>query len=456
MSSRSNKIYLLKEEKVSTALLKLGIPTMIGMMVSALYNLVDAFFVGKLGTPQIGAVSVVYPLGVVLLGIGLLFGAGASSYLSRLLGNKSYTEASECASTALITSVVMGIAVIVLMIKFLEPILIILGATKTILPYAKEYAFIFVVGLVFNVFNITLNNIITSEGASIISMTAMLSGGVANIIFDPLLIFGFSMGVKGAAIATLIARIISFVIYLTYLLSGNSVFKFKLRNFKPSIKVYSEILKIGIPMLVFQLLSSITFGITNSLAGVYGDEAVAALGIVTRIMNLFCMMIFGFLKGYQPFVGYNLGAKNYQRVEDATKTALKWGFAFCISTAMILILFRIPIMRSFSTQDETVVIIGAKAIIANALVFIGMAYQVLHGTRFLAFGKAKQGGLISIGRQGAFFIPIVFIFTAMFKLNGLILAQPISDICSILMVVILVKCEKQEDTNILISLKNKI
>lgn len=456
MKSSSDRIYLLKEEKVPNALLKLGIPTMIGMMVSALYNLVDAFFVGKLGTSQIGAVSVVYPLGVILLGIGLLFGAGASSYLSRLLGKKSYTEASECASTALITSIAIGIAVIALMIVFLEPILRILGATDTILPYAKEYAFVFVIGLVLNVFNITVNNIITSEGASIVSMVAMLSGGMANIILDPLLIFGFSMGIKGAAVATLISRGISFLIYLTYILSGKSVFRFKLGNFKPSIEVYSEILKIGIPMLVFQLLSSLTFGITNSLASAYGDEAVAALGIVTRIMNLFCMIIFGFLKGYQPFVGYNLGAKNYQRVEDATKTVLKWGFAFCISTAIILILFRIPIMRSFSKQDETVVTIGANAIIANALVFIGMAYQVLHGTRFLAFGKAKQGGIISIGRQGAFFIPIVFIFTSIFKLNGLILAQPLSDICSILMVVILVKGEKRQDANILIGKVNKI
>ncbi|MFA9375808.1 MAG: MATE family efflux transporter [Lachnotalea sp.] len=444
MKSNTDRIYLLEEEKVPKALLTLGIPTMIGMMVSALYNLIDAFFVGQLGTAQIGAVSVVYTLGVILLGIGLLFGSGASSYLSRLLGQKLYKEASDCASTALITSVGVGSVIILLLLVFLTPILRLLGATDTILPFAKEYAVIFIIGLVFNVFNITVNNIITAEGASMISMIAMLSGGIANIIFDPVLIFGFHMGVKGAAIATLIARIISFVIYLTYLLSGKSIFKFKIGNWKPSKVVYSEIFKIGIPMLVFQLLSSLTLGITNSLAARYGDAAVAALGVVARIMNLGGMIIFGFLKGYQPFVGYNFGANHSERVEEATKTILKWGMVFCIATATILVVCRIPIMESFSKNDEMVVSIGSRALIANALVFIGMAYQVLHGTRFLALGKAKQGGMISIGRQGAFFLPLVFLLTAIFDLNGLILAQPVSDICSILMVVILVQRDKKD------------
>lgn len=445
MKSSNDRIYILKEEKVPKALLTLGIPTMIGMMVSALYNLIDAFFVGQLGTSQMGAVSVAFPIGVVLLGIGLLFGSGASSYLSRLLGQKANKEASECASTALITSVVTGIAVIAIMLVFLEPILKILGATDTILPYAKEYAFIFIIGLIFNVFNITVNNIITAEGASMISMVTMLSGGVANIILDPILIFGMHMGVRGAAIATLIARIISFCIYLIYLLSGKSVFQFKLSNWSPSKTVYLEIIKVGIPMLVFQLLSSLTLGITNRLAATYDDAAVAAIGVVNRIMSFGCMIIFGFLKGYQPFVGYNFGANNHDRVEEATKTALKWGMTFGIIMAFILIVFRLPIMHSFSKQDETVVIIGSKALIANGIVFIGMAYQVLHGTRFLALGKAKQGGLISIGRQGAFFIPIVFGLNALFHLNGLILAQPISDLCSIFMVVILVRGEKQKN-----------
>lgn len=444
MKNGKDRMYLLQEETVPKALLTLGVPMMIGMMVSALYNLVDAYFVGRLGTSQIGAISVVYPIGVIVLGFALLFGSGAASYLSRLLGKKSYQEASECASTALLTSLVVGGFVIVLILFFLEPVLKILGATDTILPFAKEYAAIFIVGLVFNIFNITANNIFSAEGAAMLSMVAMFLGGATNIILDPLLIFGFDMGVKGAAVATLLSRILSAGIYLNYLLSGKSVFQCKVKNWKPSKKMYSEIVKIGVPMLVYHLLITLSMGITNSLASNYGDSVLAAFGVVTRITALGSMILLGFLKGYQPFVGYNFGAKRYERVEEATKTVLVWGTIFCVASAAISILFRTQIMQAFSKDDLMVVEVGSKILVANALVFIGMAYQTVYGTRFLALGKAKQGGMISLGRQGIFFIPLVFLLNAMLHLNGLILAQPLADICSILMVIIMVQSDKKE------------
>ncbi|KNZ42319.1 MATE family efflux transporter [Acetobacterium bakii] len=442
MKSISSRIYLLKEEKVSKALLTLGIPTMIGMMVSALYNLVDVFFVGKLGTAQIGAVSVVYPLEMILLGIGLLFGSGAASYIARLLGIKAYKEASQCATTAIISAVLLGSVLLIAMGLFLDPILRALGATDTILPFAREYAMIIIISMAFNVFNIAVNNIITAEGAAMQSMIAMLAGGLINMMLDPVFIILLNWGVQGAAYATLVARLVSFVLYLVYLFSGKSMLTFKLSNWKPEVHLFREIMKVGIPMLIFQLLSSLTMGITNFLASGFGDAAVAALGIVNRIMSLGSMMIFGFLKGYQPFLGYNFSAGNMKRAEQATRTVLIWGMVYCLISTTLLIVFRNPILTGFSQDDAQVINIGSTALIANAVIFLGMAYQVIHGTRFLAMGRGKEGGLISVGRQGAFFLPLVFIFTMAFGLNGLIMAQPIADICSIIMVAILVQNEK--------------
>lgn len=437
MQEENNRIYLLSKEKVSKALLKLGIPTMIGMMTSALYNLVDAYFVARLGTTQMGAVAVVYPLSLVTLGVGLLFGSGASSYLARLLGDKRYEEADKCASTALFTSIGIGMVFILSMLAGLMPILRILGTTDTILPYAKGYAVIFIIGLLINIFNITINNIATSEGATMFSMAAMLAGGIANIVLDPILIYVVGLGVNGAAIATLLSRCISASIFIYYIVGGKSVFHFSIKNIEPSKKVYGEIFKVGIPMLVYQLLTSVTLSITNLFAAHFGDFAIAAMGVVSRITSLGGMMSFGFLKGYQPFIGYNYGAGNWERVKKATRITLLWTTIFCGIFSLLLVVFANPIMHAFSKDDAMVIHTGSKALIVNGIVFLGSGFQVVYSSMFLALGRVKEGGMISVGRQGAFFIPLIFLLTALFHLNGLILAQPAADLCSIIMVFIL-------------------
>ncbi len=437
MQEENNRIYLLSKEKVSKALLKLGIPTMIGMMTSALYNLVDAYFVAGLGTSQMGAVAVVFPLSLVILGVGLLFGSGASSYLARLLGDKKYKEADKCASTALFTSIGVGTVFILSMLMGLMPLLRILGTTDTILPYAKGYAELFIIGLLINIFNITINNIATAEGATMLSMAAMLAGGIANIILDPILIYVVGLGVNGAAIATLLSRCISASIFIYYIVGGKSVFHFSIRNIEPSKKVYGEIFKVGIPMLVYQLLTSVTLSITNLFAAHFGDFAIASMGVVSRLTSLGGMMIFGFLKGYQPFVGYNYGAGNMERVKKATRITLLWTTIFCGVFSLLLVVFANQIMHAFSKDDVMVIHTGSKALIVNGIVFLGLGFQVVYSSMFLALGRAKEGGMISVGRQGAFFIPLIFLLTALFHLNGLILAQPVADLCSIIMVFIL-------------------
>lgn len=437
MKKQNNQIYLLKEEKVSKALLKLGIPSMIGMMISALYNIVDAYFVGKLGTSEIAAVSVVYPLSIVILGCSLLFGCGAGSYVSRLLGDKKYKEASICASTALVTSCIIGIIIISVMLIFINPMLRVLGATNTTFVFAKEYAEVFILGLVFNVFNATLNNIITAEGASVFGMKAMLYGGIINMILDPILITTLNFGVRGAAYATLISRLVSFSVYLLYILRGKGVLKFAFINFKPSKRMYNEILKVGIPMLVYQVLTSIALSLINSLSSIYGDSAVAALSIVSRIMSLTCMAVFGFLKGYQPFVGYNYGANKMNRVKKSTKLSLIWTTSFCMIVSILCIVFCRQIIMMFSKNDIEVISIGCKSLIFNSIMFIFFGYQAVYSQMYLSFGRAKEGGLISLGRQGIFFIPIIFILSNTLGLNGILYTQPLADCFSLFLVIFL-------------------
>lgn len=218
MNERNKKIELLGSAPIPKALLAMGLPIMIGMMINALYNLVDAYFVGGLGTSQMGSISVAFPLGQAVVGLGLLFGNGASSYISRLLGHGDKETANKVASTALYSSIFVGAVIIICTIIFLNPILKLLGATESILPYAITYTRIYVISSIFNVFNVTMNNIVTSEGAAKTTMCALLTGAILNIILDPIFIYVLDLGVAGAAIATAISQVVSTLVYLGYVL----------------------------------------------------------------------------------------------------------------------------------------------------------------------------------------------------------------------------------------------
>lgn len=314
MNNQKQKMELLGNAPIPKALLAMGIPTMIGMLINALYNLVDAYFVSGLGESPMGAISIVYPLGQVVVGLGLLFGNGAASYISRLLGQGKDEQANKVASTSLYCSLSVGTVLILFCVVFLEPILILLGATKSILPYAMTYAEIYIISCIFNVFNVTMNNIVTSEGAAKTTMFALLIGAVLNIALDPIFIYTFNLGVSGAAIATAISQIISTLVYLYYLFSKKSIFRFRLKDCSFSKEIFSEIFKIGVPTLVFQLLTSLSISLINNAAGAYGDAAIAGMGVVTRLVSMGSLTVFGFIKGFQPIAGYSYGAKKYHRL----------------------------------------------------------------------------------------------------------------------------------------------
>lgn len=240
------------------------------------------------------------------MGLGLLFGNGAASYISRLLGCGEREQADRVASTALYSSLLAGAIVIAGISLFLRPVLIMLGATESILPYARIY----IAASIFNVFNVTMNNIVTSEGAAKTTMCALLTGAVLNMILDPILIYGLRLGVAGAAIATAVSQMISTMVYLLYIFGKKSIFHFQIRQCCYTKEIMSEILKIGIPTLVFQILTSLSIMLVNQQAKGYGDSVVAGMGVVTRVISMGSLMVFGFLKGFQPIAGYSYGAKN--------------------------------------------------------------------------------------------------------------------------------------------------
>ena len=430
MNERSKKTELLGSLPIPKALLAMGLPAMIGMMINALYNLADAYFVGGLGTSQMGAISVAFPIGQVIVGLGLLFGNGAASYISRLLGKGDQKTADKAASTALYSSIFAGAVLIICTLIFLNPVLKLLGATESILPYALTYAGIYTASSIFNIFNVTMNNIVTSEGAAKTTMFALLSGALLNIILDPIFIYVLNWGVAGAAAATAISQIISALVYLYYILSKKSVFSFSIKKCCFSKEIISEILKIGIPTMIFQLLTSLSISLINMRAKEYGDSVIAGMGAVTRIISMGSLMVFGFIKGFQPIAGYSYGARKYDRLREAIRTAIIWSTVFCAVFGIAAAIFSKTIISGFTKDDMDMIETGRKALIANGLSFLLFGFYTVYSSLYLALGKAKEGLILGACRQGLFFVPIILILPLLWNINGILYAQPISDIIS--------------------------
>ena len=435
MSERNNKLELLGSAPIPKALMALGIPIMIGMLINALYNLVDAYFVSGLGKSQMGAISVVFPLGQVVVGLGLMFGNGAASYLSRLLGRGDKDTADKVASTALYSSILIGAIIILLSAIFLKPILVMLGATETIMPYALTYARIYVLSCVFNVFNVTMNNIVSSEGAAKTTMCALLLGAVLNIGLDPLFIYTLDMGVEGAAIATAISQMGSTLVYLTYVRRKKSVLSFSIKEFSPTRQMITEILKIGVPTLVFQLLTSLSIALINRASSNYGDSVIAGMGAVTRVTSMGTLVVFGFLKGFQPIAGFSYGAKKFDRLREAIKTSIIWSTSFCLVVGLVMAVFSTQIISQFTEGDNQMILVGQKSLFANGITFILFGFYTVYSSLFLALGKGAAGLFLGACRQGVCFVPVILLLPMVWGMNGILYAQPIADVISVVITV---------------------
>ncbi|MFA9465921.1 MAG: MATE family efflux transporter [Velocimicrobium sp.] len=426
---------MMSEESISKLLLKFGIPAIIGFLITAIYNFVDAVFVGNLGTSAMGALAVAFPISMISIGIGLILGSGAASAVSRLLGQGEIKQANIMSSVACWGSLFLGILSAIPFIFFMEEILRFFGATETILPYATDYMYIYIPGLIFNMMTIALNHLARAEGANKTSMNTLLIGAILNIVLDPVFIYTFHLGIKGAAIATDISQLLSTILLFRFFYSNKSSIKISIRYFNLSKQVLFEMAKTGTPNFVVQVLSGVSMGLINTAAFPYGDGAVAAMGIVNRIFAIGSYIILGFSKGFQPLAGYFYGARKYNRLKESLRVSLKWMFSFCIILGIVEILFSNFIVSIF-TNDSKVIEIGVLALRGYSIVFPVFGFQTMILGLFLALGKGKQGLVLSLGRQGIFLIPLVLILPQLLGLNGVIYCQPIADVFTALLAIV--------------------
>lgn len=431
-SKPSPKLALLSTAPIPRALAAMGLPTMVGMMINALYNLVDAYFVGGLGTSPMAAISVTFPLSQAVVGLGLLFGSGGASYISRLLGRNDHRTASEVASTALYGSLALGAVIIAAMLLFLRPLLILMGATETILPYALSYARIYVASSILSIFNVTMNNLATGEGAAKTTMFALLSGALVNMLLDPLFIYTLHLGVAGAAIASALSQAVSTAVYARFILLQRSAFRFRPRDCRFTPQIMKEILKIGVPTLIFQLLTSLSITLINGQAANYGDSVIAGMGAVTRVMSMGSLMVFGFIKGFQPIAGYSYGAKNSLRLREAIRTASLWSTAFCAVFGAVMALFPSAVIAQFTTGDAMLMQVGQRALRLSGLTFVLFGVCTVYSSLFLAIGHGGAGFLLGACRQGLCFAPIILLLPRILGLDGILYAQPAADLLTAL------------------------
>ncbi|MGL6200665.1 MAG: MATE family efflux transporter [Lachnospiraceae bacterium] len=415
-------------EPVRNLLFKLGVPIMLGMLFTALDSIGDAYFVGRLGVSQLSAVLICSPIGQVIVALGLLFGNGAGAYIPRLLGAKDMDKANKVASTALYGSLILGFIAVLLIFINLEMILRALGGTDENISYAMTYARIYVPSLILNIFIVTMNSINSSEGRARLVLVVNVITTILNFALNPICIYIFKMGIAGAAYATVIAQGLATIVLILNMALKNSIFSFKFSKISLDKDILLPMFQVGFSTLIFQLLTSLATTLINMKAKEYGDSMIAGMGAVSRIISLGSLMVFGYIKGFQSIAGFNYGAQKYDRLHEAIKYSVVWSTGFCMVFGFVMILIPTTIISIFTTGDVEMIRIGEKALRANGFSFILFGFYTVYSSLFLALGKTKEGFLLGACRQGICFIPIILILPIIWGTNGIIYAQPISDV----------------------------
>lgn len=433
---QQEKVDYMLSEPVPHLVCQMSVPTVISMLVTSFYNMVDTFFVGKLNTQATAAVGVVFAVMAFIQAFGFFFGHGSGNFISRKLGAGEFEESNRMAAVGFFTAFFTGVIAGALGILFLTPLAKALGSTPTILPYTKDYLRIILMGCPFMMSSLVLNNQLRFQGSASYAMVGIVTGAVLNIVLDPLLIFTFDMEVAGAALATVISQVVSFVILFLMSRKGGNI-RIEFKNFKPSWGLYWEMFKGGIPSLCRQGLASVAQICLNHAAGAYGgdfsDAAIAALSIVGRISMFANSALIGFGQGFQPVCGMNYGAKQYSRVREAFRFCVKYAAVFLIVVSVAGIVFAKPLVTLFRKEDEDVIRIGTLALRLQCLVFPLNAWIVMCNMMLQSIGKAAKASLVAAARQGIFFIPLIWILPAFFGLLGVQMCQTWSDACSFLL-----------------------
>lgn len=412
----------------------LAVPTIISMMITSIYNMADTYFVSQIGTSASGAVGISFSLMAIIQAIGFTLGTGSGTFISRLLGQKDMENASKVAATGFVTAFGLGILLAVLGFLLIDPLIKFLGATETIAPYAKDYIRYILIGMPYMTSAFVLNVILRLQGSAFYAMMGIGTGGILNIILDPIFIYKFNMGTSGAALATIISQFISFCILWHNSGMGGTI-KINIRKFTPKWWVYREILRGGLPSFYRQSLGSLAIICLNFNAAPYGDAAIAAMSIVTRVFQFTVSALFGFGQGFQPVCGFNYGAKLYDRVIEAFWFCVKLATIVLISIGIITFFVAPQVMAFFRRDDIEVISIGTVALRFQCVTFPLSAWVVICNMLLQTIGKGAKASLLAVSRQGLFFFPTIFILTGVFGLFGIQISQPVADIVTFLLAI---------------------
>ena len=424
--SQEQKFEMMTEAPIPGLIGRLAVPTIISMLITSFYNMADTFFVGKIGTSATAAVGVVFPVMAIIQALGFFCGHGSGNSISRHLGSKDVQSARELASTGFFLAFALGILLMVLGLVFLDPLSHLLGSTETIFPYTRDYLRFILLGAPYMTAQLVLNNQLRFQGNAFYAMIGITSGGVLNVILDPIFIFVFDLGISGAAIATILSQFVSFCLLLVGLRVSKCI-PIHLRNVRLTALRLREIMGGGLPSLFRQGLGSIATTTLNIAANPYGDAAIAAMSVVSRIMMFANSALIGFGQGFQPVCGFNYGADKYDRVKEA--------FWFCVkvSTAVLL---GLAVLGGFLSghliwifrNDPDVIQIGTTALRFQCVTFALNGWIIMNNMMMQTMGKTVPATILAASRQGLFFIPALLILPQFLGLTGIQCAQAVSDV----------------------------
>lgn len=425
----------LTQAPVSRVILTMAVPTIVSMLVTCLYTIVDTYFVGQLNTQSTAAVGIVFSLMCLIQAIGSFFGHGSGSYMSRELGARRIDNAASMAATGFVYAIITGVAIAAVGLISLQTLSLWLGSTATVLPYTEQYMAIILIGTPFQIASFTLNSQLRMQGNTRHAMWGIVSGAVLNVLLDPLLIFGCSLGLRGAALATVIGQAVSFLIlYIMCNRRGATCVGIHLTKFSLRWHYVREIIYGGSPSLSRQGLASISVVLLNLAAASYGDAAVAAMSIVSRVTMFVMSVIVGFGQGFQPFCGYCYGAGLYARLRQGYWFTVKTGFVFLAIFAAVVYCFAEQTVALFR-DDAIVIAVGSTALRWHLVAYPFNAYIMTSNMMLQTTRRPLRANLLASARRGLVFIPFILLLPHLFGLMGVAMCQAVCDVVTFLLAI---------------------
>lgn len=438
-----DKSIAMRDQNIGSLLWRFSWPAIVGMLVNALYNIVDRIFVGRgVGSIAIAATTVAFPIMIIFMAVSMLIAIGATALISIRLGEQKKEEAEKIAANAMLLLIILPLILAIIYLLFPDPILIMFGASGDVLPYARDFTHIIVLGSVFGSIAFGMNNFIRAEGNPRIAMLTQIIGALINVILNYLFIFKLGLGIKGSALATISGQFVSALWVLSYFYSSRSLVKIRLRYFKPQMPIIVSIVSIGFAPFAMQIANSVQHTILNkTLLAFGGDLALSAVGIIMSVATLLVMPIVGLSQGAQPLIGYNYGARQYNRVKETLTKAVISSIGIAVFGYLIMRIWPTQIVGLFSEGDTALTEMTSRGMLIFFAVLPIVGFQIPCASYFQAVGKPVQSAILSLSRQVLFFIPLLLILPNLWGIDGVWRTAPIADALSVLVTAVFIYFE---------------